>query len=125
MWSAEALLPVVGAAYALRFEPELGDWSSWKLWMETNGFLRRHQGGPEVQLQAGKRSANLQGHPHNLEENYYCKDDAGKSFSWLRSRSWSIQERGSSSGSMWVKTVADGITSRISRSIVSSKSCPC
>jgi len=37
--------------------------------MEKNNFHRHRQGGPEVQLRAGQRSANSPGHPHNLEEN--------------------------------------------------------
>jgi hypothetical protein len=74
MWSAEALLPVAGAACALRFEPELGDWSYWKLWMDKNDFLRHHQEGPEIQLRAGQRSANPPSHPHNLEENLFIYD---------------------------------------------------
>ena len=43
MWSAEALLPVAGCARALRFEPELGDWSCWKLWMDktTSSVIAR------------------------------------------------------------------------------------
>ena len=69
MWSAEALLPVAGAACALRFEPELRDWSCWKLWMDKNDFLRHRQEELEVQLRAGQRRANPPGHPHNLEEN--------------------------------------------------------
>ena len=70
LWSAEALLTVAGAACALRFEPELGDWSCRELWMDKNNFRRHRQGGPEVQLRAGQRSANPPGHPHNLEENH-------------------------------------------------------
>jgi len=70
MWSAEALLPAAGAACALRFEAEPGVWSYWKLWMDNNDFLRHRQEGPEVQLRAGQRKANLPGHPHNLEENH-------------------------------------------------------
>ena len=66
--SAEALLQAAGAACALRFEPELGDWSCWKLWVDKNDFLRHRQEELEVQLRAGQRSANLPGHPHNLEE---------------------------------------------------------
>ncbi len=69
MWSAEALLPVAGAACALRFEPELGDWSCWKLWMDKNDSLHHREGGPEVQLRAGQLSENPPGHPYNLEEN--------------------------------------------------------
>jgi len=68
MWSAEALLPVAGAACALRFEYELGDWSPWKLWMYKNDFLRHRQGGLEVQLRAGQRSVNPLGRPPDLEE---------------------------------------------------------
>ncbi len=69
MWSAEALLPAAGAVCALRFEPEPGDWSCWKLWMDNNDFLRHRQGGPEVHLRAGQHKANPPGHPHNVEEN--------------------------------------------------------
>ncbi len=71
---AEALLPVGGVACGLMFEPELGDWSCWKLWMDKNDFLRHHQEGPEVQLRAGQCSANPPGHPHNLEENLDIKN---------------------------------------------------
>ncbi len=42
--SAEVLLPAAGATCALRVEPELGDWSYWKLWRDKNDFLRHHQG---------------------------------------------------------------------------------
>ncbi len=41
--------------------------------MDKNDFLRHRQGGSEVQLRAGQRSANLPGHPHNLEENLFSK----------------------------------------------------
>ena len=47
-----------------------------------------------------------------------------RSISMSRSRCKSSHERGSSSGSMWVNTVAEGMASLISRSIASSKSCP-
>ncbi len=73
MWSAEALLPVAGVACALRFEPELGDWSCWKLWMDKNDFLSHRQEGQEIQLRAGQRSADLPGHSHNLEGNRFSK----------------------------------------------------
>jgi len=58
---------------AVRFEPELGDWSCWKLWMDKNDFLSHRQEGPEIQFRAGQRSADLPGHPHNLEENRFSR----------------------------------------------------
>jgi hypothetical protein len=82
--SAEALLPAAGAACALRVEPELGDWSCWKLWMDKNDFLRHRQGENEVQLRAGQHSAIPPGHPHNLKE-----DPKNEDVSVLCKKVWS------------------------------------
>ncbi len=39
--------------------------------MDNNDFLRHRQGGPEIQLRAGPRSATPLGHPHNLGETHF------------------------------------------------------
>jgi hypothetical protein len=54
--SVEALLPVAGVACALMFEPELGDWSCWKLWMDKNDFLR-HRPGEDQKFSFGRGNA--------------------------------------------------------------------
>jgi len=53
MWSAEALLPVVGATCALRFEPEHGDWSCWKLWMEKTTSYVITRGNQKFSFERG------------------------------------------------------------------------